>query len=188
MNKKEKWIYLDLETTGFSRQWDYIIEFAAVAYDPETKQVLGEFHEYSKPNKTIPAVITNLTGITNEKVRFCRSESEVLGSLVEWLFVQGATTIIGHNYKSFDGSFLKQKTEKYGINMYQFGEVIDTLTLARKTLPKPVVPNHKQVTLAEHFKIEYQAHSAIEDVKALIKIHESLVRGEKDKIRDALGF
>jgi len=31
-------IFYDLETTGFSRTWDFIIEVAAVLYDTEEKK------------------------------------------------------------------------------------------------------------------------------------------------------
>lgn len=183
-----KAIYLDIETTGFSRQWDYIIEIAAVIYDENQNKIVDKFHEYIKPGKTIPPVITELTGITNQQVRFAKSEREVLGDFMEWLFVKKIPIVVGHNYKSFDGSFLKAKAAFYGLTMYPFLEEIDTLPLARRLLPKGgAIENHKQETLAEFFKIEYQAHSAIEDVKALIKIHEKLKEKEKPKRAD-LGF
>lgn len=183
-----KVVYLDLETTGFSRQWDYIIEIAAILYDMKKDIIVDEFHEYIKPGKTIPAKITELTGITNAQVRFARTEYEVLMSLQEWLHVNKPDKVIGHNYKSFDGSFLKTKCENYRIPQFQFKEEIDTLTIARKVLPKPIVENHKQTTLAKHFGIEYTAHSAIEDVKALIQIHKKLTQNKEKVTREDLGF
>ena len=38
-----KIVFMDLETTGFSREWDYIIEVAAILYDEETQKTLGQF-------------------------------------------------------------------------------------------------------------------------------------------------
>lgn len=179
-------VYIDLETTGFSREWDNIIEIAAILYNPKTKSILNQFHEYIKPDKNIPSKITELTGITNSQVRFCRSEREVVGEFIEWLYINTPKTVVGHNYKSFDKGFINAKTAKYGIKNYEFSEEIDTLQIARKALPKGMIENHKQTTLAAYYDIDYEAHSAIEDVKALIKIHEKLTPVKAT--RDLLGF
>ena len=171
-----KILFLDLETTGFSREWDYIIEVAAVLYDDESNIFLEEFHEYIKPNKMISAKITELTGITNEQVFNCRSEFEVLSDFLEWVHIINPDVIVGHNYNNFDGDFLKKKANRYNIGINLQSEVVDTLVLARKLTKegKLSVINHKQPTLANHFNVIYQAHSAIEDTKALVKIYKKL--------------
>lgn len=49
--------------------------------------------------------------------------------------------------------------------------------------------NYKQETVARFLGIEYGAHSAIEDVRALIQIYEKLGLNENKKsIREKLGF
>jgi DNA polymerase III epsilon subunit-like protein len=85
--------------------------------------------------------------------------------------------IIGHNYNNFDGDFLLKKSNKYNIKIKLEAEIIDTLNLSRKLSKegKINIENHKQKTLATYFNINYEAHSAIEDVKALIKIYNKLV-------------
>jgi DNA polymerase III epsilon subunit-like protein len=40
--------------------------------------------------------------------------------------------------------------------------------------------NNKQPTLAAYYGIQYEAHSAIEDVKALIKIYNKMTNTEED--------
>jgi DNA polymerase III epsilon subunit-like protein len=65
------------------------------------------------------------------------------------------------------------------------------LTLARRLSKegKIEVPNHKQPTLANFYGIDYRAHSAIEDVKALIKIYEKMGLNTSVKAKRAhLGF
>ena len=186
-----KVVFLDLETTGFSREWNEIIEVAAILYDEETGKELGRFHEYIKPRKAIPAKITEITGITNEQVRNCRSEMLVLMDFYEWLFLEHPEKVCGHNYKSFDKSFLVAKAAKYGIAYPEHMEEIDTLHIARKMTKEGNlnVPNHQQPTLANFFGIEYQAHSAIEDVRALIQIYEKLgLNKSKKQKRVELGF
>ena len=185
-----KIVFVDLETTGFSREWDYIIEVAAILYDEETQKIVGQFHEYIRPGKRIPPKVTEITGISEAMVKDCRTEQEVLADFYEWLYMEKPTKVVGHNYKSFDGTFLKTKADKYRLVLIEM-EVVDTLFLARKLSKegKITVPNHQQPTLAAHFGIQYKAHSAIEDVKALIQLYEKMgLNRTKQSIRKELGF
>jgi DNA polymerase III epsilon subunit-like protein len=98
--------------------------------------------------------------------------------------------VVGHNYKSFDGTFLQTKADRYKL-IYPTMEIIDTLYLARQLSKegKLTVPNHQQPTIAAFYGIQYKAHSAIEDIKALIQVYErmGLNRTKKAK-REELGF
>ena len=184
----KKILVLDLETTGFSRDWDYIIEIAGVMYDADTDAVLDEFHEYIKPAKKIPVKVVELTGITDQKVKNCRSEREVMADFAEWIAIERPDIILGHNCKAFDLSFIRKKCERYHIGWYET-EIIDTLTIARDLAKKGriLVLNCKQETLAEYFGIKYNAHSALNDVRALIQIYACLQKITQPTIKD-LGF
>lgn len=185
-----KIVFVDLETTGFSREWDYIIEVAAILYDEETKKLLGEFHEYIRPGKRIPQKITEITGISEYMVKDCRTEREVLSDFFEWLLISKPERVVGHNYKSFDGSFLQTKADKYKLILKPM-EIIDTLQISRQLTKAGKLPveNHKQPTLAAYYGIVYQAHSAIEDVKALIQLYEKMgLNKTKKAVRESLGF
>lgn len=186
-----KLLFIDLETTGFSREWDYIIEVAAVLYDEESDREIDSFHEYIKPGKSIPPKITDLTGIDNFKVRNCRSEKAVLMDLIVWVKNLDFSKIVGHNYKAFDKSFLNERCDRndllFNWNNY---EEIDTLSLARQLSKNGTISvvDHKQQTLANYYGIQYEAHSAIEDVRALIKIYQKMGAIKKKSIRETLGF
>lgn len=185
-----KIVFVDLETTGFSREWDYIIEVAAILYDEETQKTLGQFHEYIRPGKRLPQKITEITGITEFQLKDCRIEKDVLADFFEWLMIERPEKVVGHNYKSFDGSFLQTKANKYKLILKPM-EIVDTLTLARQLSKagKIQVVNHKQPTIATYYNINYQAHSAIEDVKALIQVYEKMgLNKTKKAIRETLGF
>ena len=67
-------------------------------------------------------------------------------------------------------------------------EIIDTLTLARQLTKAGKLPvdNHRQTTLAAYYGIEYQAHSAIEDVKALIQVYEKNGLKQNKKSRERI--
>lgn len=187
MDKLDKLvIFVDIETTGFSREWDNIIEIAAVLYDTEERKEVDVFNEYIKPYKSIPAKITEITGIDDYTVRNARNEISVLRDYLEWVFLSGATVIIGHNYITFDGGFISTKAEKYRLPMYAL-KVIDTLQVARKL--KLPVPNNQQVTLAAFYGVTYKAHRAIEDVRALIQIFFKMIEQPEIKAkREAAGF
>lgn len=183
-----KTLFIDLETTGFSRDWDYIIEIAAVLYDEDSGVILEEFHEYIKPAKKIPSKISELTGITDYQVRKCRTEREVMTDFAEWVAIARPNLIVGQNCKAFDLQFIRNKCQRYNLGWFE-PEIFDTLYVARSLVKmgKLFVPNCKQETLAQAFGIEYRAHSALEDVKALVEIYKKMQKLLEPTMED-LGF
>lgn len=191
-----KLMFLDIETTGFDRRWDYIIELAAVIYDNASKEEIDEFHEYIKPGKVIPPKIVELTGITNRQVNDCRTEREVIRDFIEFIAIHKPDAIVAHNGEQFDVPFIKNKAEFYFLPLKDL-PVIDTLKLARNLKPSVTDftaqgrPSYKQTSLAKFYGITYQAHSAIFDVRALIQIYEKMKVVQQDSIeskRKKLGF
>jgi len=124
-------------------------------------------------------------------VQGARSEMEVLRDFLEFIAIHKPDKIGGHNVKSFDMGFLRERGAKYKFGAPEADEIVDTLYICRRMTKegKLDVENHKQVTLAAHFGIEYQAHSALDDVKAWIEIYEALgLNKTKEVKRSALGF
>ena len=184
-----KQLYLDIETTGFSREWNEIIELAAVWYDTDTKEIVDSFHMYARPTRGLPANITELTGITNEKLFGCGPEWTMLLDFCEWYDNHPADEIIGHNCKSFDLQFINTKCDKYSLNWNHNANIIDTLIYARQLKKKGLLntENLKQTTLGQYFGINYDAHSALADARALIQIYQKLKECETPN-RAELGF
>lgn len=185
-------LFYDLETTGFDRKWCSIIEVAAILYNIDEHKILDTFHEYIRPIKPIPAQITELTGITNEMVANCRTEPEVIKSFFAFAMGTNWDAICGHNCKAFDNQFMKTKGEVYNLpweEMIAGKQIIDTYQLAKQYKKDGKIvgtSNLRQPTLAEYYGIDYEAHSAIEDVSALIKIYEAMT---SEKVsRESLGF
>ena len=177
-----KILFLDIETTGFSRDWDEIIEVAAILVDEATGKDIDSFHEYIKPHRNITPKITELTRITNAKVANCRSESSVLMDFSEWITLSKPDIVVGHNCKAFDLNFIQARCNKLSISWNVPTNIVDTLTLARQMNKAGLISteNNKQPTLAAYYGIQYEAHSAIEDVKALIKIYNKMTSTEED--------
>lgn len=182
-----KILFVDLETTGFSRDYDFIIEIAAILYDEENQVEIAQFHEYIKPGKRLPAKITEITGITEYQLSNCRNESEVLMDFFEWVHFNRPDKFTAYN-SSFDKGFLDTKRGKYRINL-GVEDWFDMMAYGRQLKKEGKIENYKQTSVAAFLEINYQAHSAIEDVRALIKIYEALgLNNNKKSIRKKLGF
>ena len=61
------YVVLDIETTGFSRTDDRIIEIAANKYS--NGKLVEQYHSYVNPGISIPIPVIQLTGITNADVK-----------------------------------------------------------------------------------------------------------------------
>jgi DNA polymerase III epsilon subunit-like protein len=174
-------LFVDIETTGFDRTWDFIIEIAAVLYNTDLKKEVTVFHEYIKPAKKIPRIITEITGITDEFVSNCRKEEDVLKDFIAFIKNYEPDAIVAHNYDAFDGDFFKRKASFYFQQWPVDLKTIDTLRIARQlkvptTMLTPKgAPSYKQESIAAAYGIKYNAHSALEDVRALIQIYNKMV-------------
>lgn len=180
-----KYVYLDLETTGLSPDYSYILEIAAI-YMVDGKES-GCFHTYVNIGRSIPENITQLTGITNEMIQYSDSEDGCLHNFIDWCIgcigLNNIDAFIGHNC-NFDKRFLISRCKYHVISEpFNNGIWIDTMEQAKRLSKLGLIdagrtptgrPCVKQENLAKFFNIEYDAHTAIEDVKALIKIHSAM--------------
>jgi DNA polymerase-3 subunit epsilon len=169
-------IFCDLETTGLSREKHDIIEIAAVVWDNTNNAILDTFQEYIKPGSHIPAMITELTGISDYTVKGAQRSWEVLPRFYAWIKANEGQYFVGHNFKSFDSKFLAAQVDRYNITLAEGIKdipIIDTLQIARELNKsgKIKTKNCQQTTLAEYFGIHYDAHEALNDVKALTQIY-----------------
>jgi len=187
-----KLLLFDIETTGFGRKYDYIIQIAGLVYDTETGEEFDVFNEYAKPGKSIPSKITELTGISNATVVNAQSEKDLVMRFAEFVAIANPDKLGGHNIDAFDMGFIREKTNKYFITFPNL-PTIDTLKIARAQKYQTGVstPTGKvkltQVVIAASMGITYQAHDALEDVRALKEIYPRLLKS-KDELRNDAGF
>lgn len=144
----------DLETTGFSPDFDQIIEIGAV------KMIDGiiteTFTSLVDPLVNIPERITTLTNICNKDVIGKPLIDDVLLDFTKFC---DSTILVGHNVQ-FDLGFISAKGKPSGI--YFDHEHYDTLNLARKYFPK--LGKYKLDTLVKHFNLNNQgAHRGLND-------------------------
>lgn len=153
-------VVLDLETTGGTPDGAGITEIGAVKV--RGGEVLGEFHTLVDPGTGIPPFITALTGITETMLVSAPRIEAVLPGFLE--FAQGAV-LVAHN-AGYDIGFLKAAcaAHEYPWPAYR---VVDTVTLARRTLIREEVANCKLATLARYFRTPNEpCHRALADARA----------------------
>ena len=162
----DNYVLVDIETTGLSPIYDDIIEIGAIKV--ENNKVVGEYNQLIKTDRSLPPMITELTGITDEMLATGKMLETVLEEFIGFV---GDNVIIGHNI-NFDLGFLYNKCKKY-LNYNLNNDYIDTLYLARKLVPNSY--NHKLGTLAKLFNISYEgAHRGLKDVEITYEVYNKL--------------
>ncbi len=157
-------VVVDLETTGGSPQSSAITEIGAVKTCGG--EVLGEFQTLVDPGMPIPPMIVALTGITDMMVTAAPRIEQVLPAFLEFL---GDAVLVAHNAR-FDVGFLKAACREHGYPWPRV-EVVDTVTLARRSTTKEEAPNKKLATLARVFGTQVTPnHRALEDARATSEV------------------
>lgn len=163
VNTDREWAFLDIETTGLSLERDEIIEIAVfVANEMEVKL---SWSVLIKTEVTVPAMITELTGITSEML--CNGNMDIICALKHLAEIIKDRTVVCYN-KKFDISFLEIAYRENGLDC-PIGKVIDVLSLARKRVRN--IQNYKLGSLAEYFDIVYEKqHRALADCEILHEV------------------
>ncbi len=117
---------LDLETTGLYPDRHGVTEIAVVRLEAGEKRV---FQSFVNPGRPIPPKVQALTGITDTDVADAPPFEEVLAEARDYL--EDAVWVIQN--APFDLGFLTPALARLGFRME--AKVVDTLRLARKTLP-----------------------------------------------------
>lgn len=151
-------VALDLETTGAQAGAGKITEIGAVRI--EGFREVRRFSTLVNPMRPIPAMITQITGITQQMVAGAPRIEEVIPELLE--FLRGAV-IVAHN-AAFDVGFLNYELRR--LKGRRLGEgAIDTLPLARALAPG--LPNYRLGTVAQALGAPVVAcHRALADAQA----------------------
>ena len=119
-----RFVAFDLETTGLDPVNDRIIEIAAIRFvDGRSKD---RYVTLVNPDKHIPALVTEITGITNDMVRTAPKEEKIINDLLEFL---GEAPLVAHNI-GFDREFLGELCERNERSVPN-GSLYDTLQLGR---------------------------------------------------------
>ena len=151
----DRYVVVDLETTGFDARFSSIIEVAGIKF--ENGQEAGRFQSLVKPHMEISEYITELTGISNEMVESAPIDDVVLPEFYGFI---SDCPVVAHN-ANFDVNFLYDCASDRVAEPFS-NDFVDTLRLARRLYPD--LPNHKLSTLASCLGIITEdAHRALAD-------------------------
>lgn len=158
-------ICFDIETTGLSAARDKITEIGAVKV--ENGVITDTFSTFANPEMPIPQKITQLTGITDDMVKDAPSQSEAVGSFLEFA---GNNVLVAHN-APFDTSFIAKACEDMG-REYNYTS-IDTVAISRAILTD--IKNCKLDTVAKFLRLgDFNHHRATDDAEMLARIFINL--------------
>ena len=152
--------YLDLETTGATPFSDRITEIALVRFENGVE--VSRWQTLVNPEKSIPAFIQQLTGITNEMVANAPTFAEVAGTLADYL---EGTVMAAHNAR-FDHGFLKSEYKRLGHSLRQ--RVLCTVKLSRRLYPEHRSHSLDAIMQRHHLTTEAR-HRAMGDVELMIQ-------------------
>lgn len=151
----DNYTVLDIETTSLDSRDGEILEISALKV--RNKKVVEEFSKLIKVSE-VGAFTTNLTGITDEKMREYGEDIGIV--LNEFLAFLGDDIIVGHNV-NFDINFIYDNL-KDKLGLYLSNDFVDTLRLSRMLLA--FLPRHRLDDLISYFNLEKRSeHRALND-------------------------
>ena len=156
--KDATYVVFDIETTGFSREYDRIIEIgASKVYQGG---VIDTFQAFINPERKLSEKIKSLTHITDEDVNSADIIDVVLPKFLEFC---KDSILVAHN-AIFDVPFIYRNIERLGID-FPVLPTIDTLNLFRAGYyNKTKKFNLKE--LCKMFSVKQEAHHrAIDDAR-----------------------
>lgn len=153
----QDYVVVDVETTGGMASYDRITEIGAVKI--RNHQVVGEWHSLVNPQRSIPARIVQLTGITNAMVRDAPVFGTVADSFMEFM---ADGIFVAHNV-NFDYGFISSEFERLE-RRFRYPKVC-TCGGMRKT--HPGLESYGLGNLSRVFDIDLESHHrALSDARA----------------------
>lgn len=164
----ERYIVVDVETTGLSAAEHEIIEIGAFLVND--RQIEAKFHSLIKAKIIVPQSIATLTGLSEGILQ--REGRELAEVMPEFLVFAGDLPVVSHN-ADFDYGFLRAACESCSLPLFS-NQQIDTLALARRLVDG--VKNYKLSTLLTHLGIEASGeHRSTDDCFSTKHLYEKLI-------------
>lgn len=162
-----EFVVFDIETTGFNKERDRIIEIGAVKI--KDGQTADTFSSFINPQISIPERITELTSITDDQVKDAQTLEEVLPRFLRFC---GDAVLVAHN-AGFDTGFIETKARELGLGEIE-NTVVDTLELARGLYNQ--LRRYTLDSVAKHLGISLENHHrAVDDAQATAEIFNKCV-------------
>lgn len=157
----ERWVVLDLETTGLDPRRDRIVEIGAVAVIGGAISLADSFACVIADSGTVSAANRAIHGVTASEQTDGRALARALESLLEWM--QDAPLVGFHT--TFDIGFLQNALRASGnsVESKSFGQrYLDLAVIAPLVFPKLPAKNLAEWSAALQLPIRKQ-HRAVAD-------------------------
>lgn len=168
----QNYVVFDTETTGLNPESDRIIEISAIKYIDNKK--VASFNYLINPKMAFDSFITELTGIKPSDLKNQPTIDLVIPKFYK--FIEDFT-LVAHNAE-YDLKMLACEAYRCGIPLCK-NKVVDTVTLAKKVIPKEDIDNYKLETLKKYLKLEYGSHRALEDCETCAKVYQLYLTQKK---------
>ncbi len=175
LNLTKPLVVFDLETTGLDLVNDRIIQISYVKVSPGDKE--GEEERKSifvNPGKPIPALVQQLTGITDDMVKDAPTFKQVAKQLADSF---AGCDFAGFNSDRFDVPMLAEEFLRAGID-FDFSKcrLIDAQNIFHKREPRNLAAAYRFYT-GHKMEDDFRAHRADQDAEATYRV----LMGELDK-------
>ena len=165
LNLQKPLVIFDLETTGLDLVKDRVIQISYIKVYPDGKEERG--NHLINPEKPIPPVVEDLTGIKNEDVKDKPTFKQLAQQLNQ---VFSGSDIAGFNSNHFDVPLLAEEFLRAGVD-FDFSKcrLIDVQTIYHKMERRNLAAAYK-FYCGRKMEEDFTAHRADEDTEATYRV------------------
>ena len=172
LNLQKPMVVFDLETTGLDLVKDRIIQISYIKVYPNGNEERG--NELINPERPIPQLITELTGISDDDVKDKPTFKELAQTIAEKFT---GCDFAGFNSNHFDVPLLAEEFLRAGID-FDFSKcrLIDACNIFRKMERRNLAAAYK-FYCGRKMEEDFEAHRADQDTEATYRV----LMGQLDK-------
>ena len=165
LNLQKPLVIFDLETTGLDMVKDRVIQISYIKVFPDGREVRG--NELVNPEKPIPDLITQLTGISDADVKSKPTFKQLASKLSE---VFTGSDIAGFNSNYFDIPMLAEEFLRAGVDFdFSKARLIDACTIFKKLERRNLASAYK-FYCGHRMEDDFEAHRADQDTEATYRV------------------
>ena len=172
LNLQKPMVVFDLETTGLDLVKDRIIQISYIKVYPDGKEERGD--ELINPERPIPQLVTELTGISDDDVKDKPTFKELAQTIADKFT---GCDFAGFNSNHFDVPLLAEEFLRAGID-FDFSKcrLIDACNIFRKMERRNLAAAYK-FYCGRKMEEDFEAHRADQDTEATYRV----LMGQLDK-------
>lgn len=167
-------VIVDVETTGLSKQYDWIIQLSAVKFDRETFEMLAQYNTYVLPRGEwhIHPDATAVHGLTEEFIKASGRPLKEVGPI--FLDFIKDCDIMGYNSNSYDILMIYKDLNDSGMILPIEGvQFYDVLGMERKIHPNDLGSVFARYTGKTMEQVGYPAHNSLGDCMATLDVFKA---------------